>query len=114
MAQVSRTPADLVIHPRNVTFSHGDKATRWWNGGDPVATAFYNTLSATFPMGEAFFIKSVRHYRNAMPPQLKSQIDAFIRQEAAHSREHASFNNLAKDAGYRSEEHTSELQSPIH
>ena len=113
MAQASRTPADLVIHPRNVTFAHGEQATRWWNGGDPVATAFYNTLSVTFPLGEAFFIKSVRHYRNAMPPHLKSQIDAFIRQESAHSREHASFNNLAKDAGYDTSAIESELAEKL-
>jgi len=100
MLHASRTPPDLVILPRNVTFSIGDHAKRWWNGGDPVATAFYNSLSVTFPLGEAFFIKSVRHFRNAMPGQLKSQIDAFIRQEATHSREHASFNDLAKASGY--------------
>jgi predicted metal-dependent hydrolase len=100
VAHASRTPADLVIHPRNVTFAHGDRPKRWWNGGDPVATAYYNSLSLTFPLGEAFFIKSVRHFRNAVPAQLKSQIDAFIMQEAAHSREHASFNDLARNSGY--------------
>jgi predicted metal-dependent hydrolase len=100
MASTSRTPADLVIHPRNVTFVHGDAAQRWWNGGDPVATAYYNSLSATFPMGEAFFIKSVRHFRNAVPAELRAQIDAFIRQEAAHSREHDSFNGRTKASGY--------------
>jgi uncharacterized protein len=100
VAHASRTPADLVIHPRNVTFAHGGQPKRWWNGGDPVATAYYNSLSLTFPLGEAFFIKSVRHFRNAVPAQLKSQIDAFIMQEAAHSREHASFNDLARNSGY--------------
>jgi predicted metal-dependent hydrolase len=100
MASTSRTPADLVIHPRNVTFAHADAARRWWNGGDPVATAYYNSLSVTFPMGEAFFIKSVRHFRNAVPSELGAQIDAFIRQEAAHSREHDSFNDQTKASGY--------------
>ena len=100
MTHAARTPADLVIRPRNVTFARGDQPKRWWNGGDPVATAYYNSLSLTFPLGEAFFIKSVRHFRNAVPAQLKSQIDAFIRQEATHSREHASFNDLAKASGY--------------
>jgi predicted metal-dependent hydrolase len=100
MSQASRTPADLIIHPRNVTFELADKAPRWWNGGDPIATAFFNSLSVSFPSGEAFFIRSVRHFRNAMPAALKPQIDDFIRQEAAHSREHASFNDLARKAGY--------------
>jgi predicted metal-dependent hydrolase len=100
MSHASRTPADLVIHPRNVTFTHPKDTRRWWNGGDPVASAFFNSLSISFPPGEAFFIKSVRYFRNAVPAQLRSQIDDFIRQEAAHSREHASFNDLAKDSGY--------------
>ena len=100
MAYASRTPADLVIHPRNVTFPPIDTSKRWWNGGDPVATAYFNSLSVTFPPGEAFFIRSVRHFRNAVAPALKAQIDDFIRQEAVHSREHASFNEQAKNAGY--------------
>jgi predicted metal-dependent hydrolase len=100
MAHASRTPADLVIHPRNVTFAHEDAAKRWWYAGDPVATAYYNSLSATFPLGEAFFIKSVRHFRNALPAALKAQVDDFIRQEATHSREHACFNDQVKSAGY--------------
>ena len=31
--------------------------SRWWLNGDPVATAWHNALSATFPRGEAFFIE---------------------------------------------------------
>jgi hypothetical protein len=33
-------------------------------GGDPVATAWFNALSATFPRGEAFFIESVKAHRD--------------------------------------------------
>lgn len=100
MAHTARTPADLVIHPRNVTFPAIDTSKRWWNGGDPVATAYFNSLSVTFPPGEAFFIRSVRHFRNAVPAALRGQIDDFIRQEAVHSREHAAFNNQTEEAGY--------------
>jgi len=100
MAHASPTPADLIIHPRNVTFAAIDTSKRWWNGDDPIATAYFNSLSVTFPPGEAFFIRSVRHFRNAVPAELKAQIDDFIRQEAVHSREHLSFNNQATQAGY--------------
>jgi predicted metal-dependent hydrolase len=96
----SRSPANLVIQPRNVVFARGRPTARWWNGGNAVATAFYNSLSLTFPKGEAFFIDSVRHFRNQVPPALQVQIDDFIRQEAAHSREHSHFNRQAEDAGY--------------
>jgi predicted metal-dependent hydrolase len=100
MQHASVTPADLVIKPRNVIFPRGRPSQRWWNGGDPVATAFYNSLSLTFPKGEAFFIESVRSFRDKAPAPLQAQIDAFIRQEAAHSREHSHFNDQAKQAGY--------------
>jgi uncharacterized protein len=100
MEYASRTPADLVINPRNVMLGRGQQAIRWWKSGDPVATAFYNSLSAVFPVGEAFFIDSVRHYRDAVPPALQPQIDAFIKQEGAHSREHAYFNKQIREAGY--------------
>ena len=100
MEYVSQTPDDLVINPRNVMLGRGQQAIRWWKSGDPVATAFYNSLSAVFPVGEAFFIDSVRHYRDSAPPALQPQIDAFIKQEAVHSREHAYFNKQIREAGY--------------
>jgi predicted metal-dependent hydrolase len=100
MQHASHTPADLTINPRNVMFGRGRSCDRWWNGGDPVATAFYNGMSLTFPLGEAFFIESVRHFRDAVPPAQQAQIDAFIKQEAAHSREHSHFNRQVHDAGY--------------
>src|SRR4029077_6614692 len=100
MEQDSPTPADLRIQPRNVMFARGRGAARWWNGGDAVATAFYNSLSLTFPKGEAFFIESVRNFRDHAPPSLQPQIDAFIKQEAAHSREQGHLNSQVEQAGY--------------
>jgi predicted metal-dependent hydrolase len=100
MQHASHTPADLTINPRNLMFGRGHSCDRWWNGGDPVATAFYNGMSLTFPLGEAFFIESVRHFRDTVPPAQQTQIDAFIKQEAAHSREHSHFNRQVRDAGY--------------
>ena len=100
MDPVSPTPADLTIQPRNVMFTRGRSTARWWNGGDPVATAFYNSLSLTFPKGEAFFIESVRNFRDRVSGRQQAEIDAFIRQEAAHSREHGHLNNQVEQAGY--------------
>jgi predicted metal-dependent hydrolase len=100
MEHVSPTPVDLTIQPRNIMFPRGRATQRWWNGGDPIATAFYNSLSLTFPKGEAFFIESVRHFRDKVPASQQTQIDAFIKQEAAHSREHAHLNNQVELAGY--------------
>jgi uncharacterized protein len=94
------TPEDLTITPRDRRFGRGAKQDRWWKGGDPVATAFYNALSATFPKGEAFFVESVRMFREGAPPKLASEIKAFVTQEVMHSREHVQFNKRALEAGY--------------
>lgn len=94
------TPADLTITPRNIAFGRGATNPRWWLGGDPVATTFYNALSVTFPQGEGFFIESVRHFKDEVPPELKEQIAAFIKQEALHTREHVAFNRQVTDHGY--------------
>ena len=96
----SGTPEDLTITPRDRRFGRGMKQDRWWMGGDPVATAFYNALSATFPKGEAFFVESVRQFREDAPPRLAAEIKAFVTQEVMHSREHVQFNKRAIEAGY--------------
>jgi len=99
MARVE-TPQDLTITPRDRRFGRGSTQTHWWMGGDPVATAFYNALSATFPKGEAFFVESVRMFREGTPPKLAAEIKAFVTQEVMHSREHVQFNKRALESGY--------------
>jgi uncharacterized protein len=94
------TPQDLTITPRDRRFGRGMKQARWWMGGDPVATAFYNALSATFPKGEAYFVESVRMFRDGTPPKLAEEIKGFVTQEVMHSREHVQFNKRALEAGY--------------
>ena len=96
----SVTPPDLTITPRDRKFVRDHRPAHWWNGGNPVATALYNALSATFPEGEAYFVESVRRYREGTPPKLAQEIKAFTTQEAIHSREHAAFNKAAVDGGY--------------
>lgn len=94
------TPSDLTIRPRDRRFGRGQRAPRRWLGGDPVGSAFYDALSATFPKGEAFFVESVRAHREGADPKLAADIRAFTTQEAMHSREHAQFNKRAQEAGY--------------
>lgn len=66
---------------------------------DPVAAAFYAALSATFPEGERFFVRSVQHFAAELTGDLKADVIAFVRQEAQHSREHALFNGEVGAAG---------------
>ena len=40
---------------------------RHWCAGDAFRTAFFNALSMSFPVGEQFFIDSVREGFKAMP-----------------------------------------------
>ena len=94
------TPADLSITSRNLSVDRNAVNPRWWHGGDPVPTAFFNALSATFPQGETFFIEAVRRFRDQADPKLKEQIATFIQQEAMHTREHVAFNRLIKSSGY--------------
>jgi hypothetical protein len=94
------TPTDLTITPRDRRFGRGLAANRWWVANDPVATAFYNALSATFPKGEGFFVESVRAFREGADEKLAQEIRAFTTQEVMHSREHVQFNKKAVDAGY--------------
>jgi uncharacterized protein len=94
------TPADLTITPRDLRLDRNANQARWWHGGDPVATAYFNALSASFPQGETFFIDAVRRFRDQTEGKLQEQITAFIQQEAAHTREHVVFNKLIKNAGY--------------
>jgi predicted metal-dependent hydrolase len=94
------TPADLTITPRDRRFAPAGDARRLWHGGRVEATAIYNALSATFPRGEAFFVESVRAFRDGAPGKLAEDIKAFTTQEVIHSREHLAFNRRAADAGY--------------
>ncbi len=96
----AKTPTDLSITPRDRRFGRAAKQDRWWLGGDPIATAFYNALSITFPRGEAFFIESVKAFRDGAPEKLEREIRAFIQQEVMHSREHVAFNRRVAEAGY--------------
>jgi predicted metal-dependent hydrolase len=94
------TPADLTITPRDRRFGRETLAPRLWHGGRVEATAIYNALSTTFPIGEAYFVESVRAFRDGAPAKLADEIKGFTTQEVIHSREHAAFNRRATDSGY--------------
>ncbi|MCZ8019809.1 metal-dependent hydrolase [Novosphingobium sp.] len=100
LGKAGPTPADLTITVRDERFGRDQKPGRWWLNNDPVATAWHNALSATFPRGEAFFIEAVKAHREGAGPKLEAEIRAFIKQEINHTREHIAFNRAAVDAGY--------------
>jgi predicted metal-dependent hydrolase len=85
---------------RDSRFGRGRTMSRWWCNGDPVATAWMNALSATFPRGEAMFVDAVKAFRDGAPPRLEAEIRAFVKQEVNHTREHVAFNRAAIESGY--------------
>jgi predicted metal-dependent hydrolase len=91
-------PAGLVIRPRDIKFAC--ESGRWWMGNDPIATAYYNAFSASFPQAERYFIDAVRYYRDRADGELQKQIAGFIAQESMHSREHVTFNRAGICSGY--------------
>ncbi len=97
---MTKTPDTLAIQRRDYRFGRETPHPRWWHSGDPVATAYYNALSALFPLGERFFMDAVKAFRGHTDGKLKEQVADFLYQEAMHTREHVVFNKMANDAGY--------------
>jgi predicted metal-dependent hydrolase len=86
-------PPSDPIEPRNVQFDFSDDLPVNWHSGDPAISHFYDALSLTFPLGERFFINSVRHFADHVTdPTLARNVKGFIAQEAIHSREHERYN----------------------
>ncbi|HXQ61221.1 MAG TPA: metal-dependent hydrolase [Acidimicrobiales bacterium] len=69
--------------------------------GDLIQSHLMASLSAVFPDGEDFFVRSVRRFRDQITdPDLKRQVAGFIGQEAVHGREHRAFNDHLDRLGY--------------
>src|SRR5215207_1116688 len=69
--------------------------------GDLIGSHLMASLSAVFPDGEDFFVRSVRNMRDRVTdPVLKRQVAGFIGQEAVHGREHRVFNDRLDELGY--------------
>lgn len=85
---------DLVV--RRLLIDLQQPIARNWCGGDAFSTAFFNALSMSFPVGEQFFIDSLRGMLEALPEaeqaKYAAEVKGFIGQEATHRRIHALFN----------------------
>jgi len=76
---------------------------RHWCNGDAFLSAWFNALSMSFPIGEQFFIDSVRSGLSALSPEQQAarrdEVQGFIGQEATHRRIHALFNTQIQQHG---------------
>lgn len=69
--------------------------------GDLILSHMFASLSAVFPDGEDFFVRSVRYFRDQITdPDLQRQVAGFIGQESVHGREHRAFNRRLAELGY--------------
>lgn len=92
---------DLVV--RRLLIDLETPLPRHWNGGDAFRTAWFDALSMSFPVGEQFFIDSVRAGLAALPGdqqvQFEADVKGFIGQEATHRRIHALYNEHLQRQG---------------
>jgi predicted metal-dependent hydrolase len=69
--------------------------------GDLITSHLIAALSALFPDGEDYFVRSVRKVRDQVSdPELGRQVAGFIGQEAVHGREHRALNVRLDELGY--------------
>ena len=102
MNSLSHTPEDVPVRPRNREHDLERCLARDWFDDHPFKTAWFNAMSITFPLGEKFFIDSVRYFADQIDdPKLQEDIRGFSGQEGFHRREHDRYNQaLCRLRGY--------------
>lgn len=97
-------PARLLVRKLEIDLRRG--FGRRWHGGDAFRSQFFNALSMSFPVGEQFFIDSVRDAARLLPDTpanaaLHETIAGFIGQEATHRHIHGLYNRQLEKQGLR-------------
>ncbi len=94
---------DRTVPTRRMSFDESlqEVPRHFAEDGDLIGSHLVAGLSALFPDGEDFFVRSVRHFRDQIEdPVLKRQVAGFIGQEAMHGREHRALNDRFAELGY--------------
>jgi predicted metal-dependent hydrolase len=83
------------ITPRqNLRFKFGADIPKFWFGGDPFKTRFFDAFSLRLPGGEKFFVNCVRDFRDQITdPVLAQEVKDFTRQEGQHTMVHRDYND---------------------
>ncbi|MBC5766569.1 metal-dependent hydrolase [Ramlibacter albus] len=96
---------DLVV--RRLLVDMEKPIERHWCAGDAFRTALFDALSMSFPVGEQFFIDSVRNGFKALAPdeqeRFRAEVQGFIGQEATHRRLHSLYNAHLLKLGLKNE-----------
>jgi len=92
---------DLVV--RRLLVDMQAPIPRHWCAGDAFRTALFNALSMSFPVGEQFFIDSVRAGFKTLPAdkqeRFRAEVQGFVGQEATHRRLHGLYNGQLEKLG---------------
>lgn len=77
------------VKARHLKFGIGKHHRKYWFNDDPVKTLHANTLTASIPYGEQFFIACVLpHVKSIKDKKLRRDAIQFAKQELNHSKEH--------------------------
>lgn len=100
MGEPAPSVAHQPVRPRVMNFSF-DQTPRHWFAGSDVQTHMSNALNLLFPMGERFFVRSVKHYlKDIESPELRADVRGFFGQEGRHAVEHETFFNRLEEQGF--------------
>ena len=95
----------LRLHVRRLRVDLSKGFDRLWCGGEAFRTHYMNALSMSFPVGEQFFIDSVKKGVETLPAELQrdwaDDLRGFVGQEATHRFLHAQFNAELERQGLR-------------
>jgi predicted metal-dependent hydrolase len=95
-----QTVSEKII-PRNIHFRISRHARRDWYGDDLVNSAMIDAFSIFLPVGERFFIRSLRHFAKRLQgTELYAEISGYSVQEAYHTREHEEYNKALRELGH--------------
>jgi predicted metal-dependent hydrolase len=92
----------IPIIPRRMSFDlEKSGSTQDWCCNDVLYTAYMNGISLALPLGEHFFIRSIRQFEDQVTdPVLQDDLKRFVAQESIHSRQHELYNQLLIRDGY--------------
>jgi uncharacterized protein len=89
------------LRSRNVRFAFERDARDYWFDGDPFRSRFFDAFSTLLPVGEKFFIDTLRRCEeDLLGTPLAEQVRTFIAQEAIHGREHRRYNDRLRAIGF--------------
>jgi uncharacterized protein len=79
---------------RRITFSYPSELNAAWSRRLPELAAAANSVSLLMPYAEPYFVRSVRVVLQDLDEPLRSEAEAYARQEIGHHVQHRRFNDL--------------------